>query len=111
MQTAFHEALGAAFAHQAHRLGGRRVAVRRVDDLECGDLQATLLGERLDAGRRSHQNRSDDAELRRIYGAGQRRLVAWMHDRRGDRRQRLGARQQAFVFLMLARHCKVPGPA
>ena len=68
MQAAFHQALGAAFAHQAYCLRCGRVAVRCVDDLECRNLKATLLGERRDTGHRSYQNRNDDAELRRFYG-------------------------------------------
>ena len=44
------------------RLGGRRLAVRRIDDRHAGDVDAVLLRDRLDARARPDEDRRDQAE-------------------------------------------------
>ena len=61
MRFALHQELALAFMNERHRLGRRRVAVRRVDQLIASDIDPMLLGDSGDFGGRANQNGNDDA--------------------------------------------------
>ena len=68
------------------RLGGGRLAVGRVDDLDTVDVEIELARHGGDLGGRANQNRRDDAGLGRLERTAQRSLVTGMsHDRRRRR--------------------------
>ena len=62
VQAALHQRLGLALAHQLHRRRGGRLAVGRVDDLDAGQVDAGLGGDRQDARARADQDRHDQAQ-------------------------------------------------
>ena len=107
VQAALHQRLGLALAHQLHRLGGGRLAVRRVDDLERRRCRCRT------ARRPPRCARAGPTRIGAIRPSvaastapSQRALVAGMRDRRRRRRQRLAGRDQPFGT---SRAC-VPSP-
>ena len=84
VQAALHQRLGAARAHQLHRLGRGIVAVCGVDHLEARDVEP---GRRRRGSRsRADQDRRDKTELGRLDRALQRDRVAGMAHGGGHRR-------------------------
>ena len=65
VQAALHQQLGLALAHQLHGLGGRRMAVRRIDDPRLAEIDAAVLRDLLRSWRPGRQNRRDQSLLRR----------------------------------------------
>ena len=82
MQAAFHQQLALAFMDQLHRLGGGRLAMRDIDDLEPADVEVVLSCDGLDLAAGPTRNRNDQAGLRRLNAPRSERLVARMHDDR-----------------------------
>ena len=105
-----HQHLGAALAHQRHRLLGGGMAVLHIDDLVGTDVELRRACGREDPFPRPHQDRHDDAQLRGVEGAGEGGLVARVRHGSGDGRQRLHRRDQALeVFAGVGVHRRTSG--
>ena len=101
VEAALHEQLGLALAHERDGLLGRRLAVRRVDDLDAGDIDAAGLRELPDLVGRANEYGNDQSGPIGLERAGERGLVAGMRHRRGQRRLGLGGLDQPLVFGVL----------
>ena len=66
MQAALHEQRTLAFANELHRSIRRGVAVRLIDHLEPTDIDPVGPSGGDDFGGGSHQDRDDDAGVRRL---------------------------------------------
>src|SRR5690242_18834175 len=98
MQAAFHQQLRTSFANQLNRSYGRRVAVRRFDDLHSFQIEPRLRGNILNALCRSYQDGLYEAFLTSFEGAAQRRFVAWVRYCGRYRIQTGTSLQQLVVF-------------
>ena len=65
VQAALHEELRLALAHERDGLLGRRLAVRRVDDLDAAEVER-FLGDRGDLAFGTDQDRHDQSGLGRL---------------------------------------------
>ena len=103
VQAALHQRLGLALAHQLHRRRGGRLAVRRIDDLHAGEIDAAGGGDapRCARAARPGSARSGRAGPPRIAPSSE-DCIARMRDggRRG--RQRLAEVDQALVLLRVS---------
>ncbi len=112
VQAAFHQRFRAPGAHLRHRLVGRLLAERRIDDRERGDVEPGFRGNFPDPRRGTDQDGRDQPGLGGIDRALQRTLVARMRDRGRRWRQRLAALDQrwylrAFRSMIISRrHCE-----
>ena len=101
MKAALHQQLALGLVNQFHGPGCSRFTMGGVDDLELRDIEIVLRRDRLDLGRRSDQDRLDDAGGSGFADAPQRRLVAWMHHQRDGGRHLLGQGHEQPVILAL----------
>jgi hypothetical protein len=121
VEAALHQELALGLPDQLHALRRSRLAVRYIDNLVAVDREAVLAGYVRDLARRPHQNRNDDAGLRRLDRAAQRGLVAGIDDDRrrcgsllgpGDeplvlgtrRRGKRAERRDGSDFVLVSRH-------
>src|SRR5208283_3567481 len=102
VQTALHQQLRFAEAHQLDRLLSGGVAVRDIDDIIPAKIELQLLGDGPDLRYWADENWQNDPGFRRVYCARQRRVVARVRNCRRDRWQSLAASNQPIVFLVLA---------
>jgi len=86
------------------------VAVGGVDEFEAGDVDGLRLRHALDALARTDEDRVDDPHARGVGGSGERRLIAGMGDRGGDRRNRSIRLDEALVSEPLQIRHGPPGP-
>lgn len=73
-----------------------------IDDREAGVVDGMLVRHRLAPRMRPPQDRRDQAESRRVDGACERALVAWMRDGGQGRRQGTTEIEQALVLRVFA---------
>ena len=105
-----HQHLGAALAHQRHRLLGGGMAVLHIDDLVGTDVELRRACGREILSPRPHQDRRDDAQLRGVQGASEGGLVARMRHGGGGGRQGLHRLDQALeVFAGFGVHRRTSG--
>ena len=100
MKAALHQQLALGLMNYFHGPGCSRFTMGDVDDLELRDIELALRRDRLDLGRRSDQDRLDDAGGGGFADAPQRRLVAWMHHQRDRGRHLLGRHEQPVILAL-----------
>jgi hypothetical protein len=71
VQAALHQQFALGFPDQLYAFGCRCLAVWHVDDLASVDDEAMLTGNIGNLGGRTHQDRNDDANFRRLDRAAQ----------------------------------------
>ena len=100
VQAALHQGLGLAGSDELDRLGGRVVAVFRIDHARLSEMSRPLSWRR-GAIRSAGPTRmgSISPRLRRLDRPAQRHIVARMRDGDLDRRFLLGGRNQAMVLF------------
>src|SRR5258708_26200669 len=98
VQAALHQHLALGGMDEFNALGSRGFAVRGIDDLEAGDVEAVFTSRLPDFLFGSDQHRPDDAGCRTVDDAAQRGFVARVHDNRWHGRHSFGRRNQAIIF-------------
>jgi hypothetical protein len=101
VETALHQRLGFALAHQFDRPLCGGVAMVGFDDRQSRDVEAKFGRHISDAYRRPYEDRCDQSETRCIHRAFERALVAGMCHCDQWRRSPLRCGDQPLVFLML----------
>ena len=82
VETALHQRIGFTGTNELHGLRRRGVAVRSVDELQRGNVEAERSGERADAALRPDENGPYDFCLCRLHRTPERGLVARVRDGR-----------------------------
>ena len=103
VQAALHQRRSLGLPHQRDRLGGRIVAVRRLDDRQVGDVDAIARRHVANARRRADQNGLDQTQLARLDRPFERHFVTRMRNRCRDRRKLLRRIDQAQILVMWPR--------
>ena len=101
VQAALHQRLGLALAHQLHRRGRGRLAVRRLDDLGAGQVDAVRGGDARGCARAGRPGTARSGPSGPPPSPLQRGGIAGVRHRRRRRRQRLAGVDQALVLLAL----------
>ena len=98
MQAALHQQLALGGMNELDALCRRRLAVRSIDELERGDVEAELAGRIPDFLFGSDQHRPDDAGRRTVDDAAQRAFIAGVHDNSRRWRRRFGHSDQSVIL-------------
>src|SRR5262249_858741 len=90
--------LAFGLADELDAFGGRRIAVRRVDDLIVADIELVLARDRGNLPRRTDQYRDNDAGFRGFHGATQRGFITLMDNARRRGRALFRPADQPFIL-------------